>query len=250
VAVVTDTETDEKMLFAGTALMPLAALVDYELTLSMPPRLTADTGLDTLCHALEAFVSRRRNPFTDGLAVAAMRDVVCWLPRAWQDPGDRAAREAMMLAALRGGMAFSNASVTLIHGMSRPIGAHFHVPHGLSNAMLLPRVSAWSVAGDPARYAEAARIMGFADGTTGDNAACHALLEGLSQLCLDLEVPTPADFGITEPDWFAAVPVMAQQALASGSPANNPRVPAADEIERLYRAVWEGAPLTVAAAAG
>ncbi len=245
-AVVTDTDTDEKMLFAGNALMPLAALVDYEFTMTMPPRLTADTGLDTLCHALEAFVSRKRNPFTDELAASVMRDVVRWLPVAWAEPGNRRAREAMMLAAMRGGMAFSNASVTLIHGMSRPIGAHFHVPHGMSNAMLLPAVTAWSVAGAPELYADASRIMGFAASDESNESALNALVAGLERLCGDMCVPTPSEFGITERAWYELAPVMAEQALASGSPGNNPRIPSAEEIERLYDVVWRGVTLTSA----
>ncbi|MGB0289520.1 iron-containing alcohol dehydrogenase, partial [Aequoribacter sp.] len=152
-AVITDTETQEKMLWIGLALMPIAALVDYELTIEMPYRLTADTGLDTLCHALEAFVSRKANAFTDPIALDAMRSVVTFLPSACADPSNREAREAMMLAATQGGVAFANASVTLIHGMSRPIGAHYHVPHGLSNAMLLPEITAWSLPGAQVRYA-------------------------------------------------------------------------------------------------
>ena len=244
VAVVTDTETDEKMLFSGAALMPQAALVDYELTMTMPPRLTADTGLDTLCHALEAFVSRKRNAFTDGLAADVMRDVVRWLPVAWAEPDNADAREAMMLAATRGGMAFSNASVTLIHGMSRPIGAHFHVPHGMSNAMLLPTITAWSVAGAPTRYAEAARILGFADTRMSTESALTALRDGLAGLCETMAVPTPAEFGIANADWYALIPTMAEQALASGSPANNPRIPSAEEIATLYDAVWQGAAVT------
>lgn len=239
VAVVTDTDTDEKMLCQGLGLMPLAALVDFELTLTMPRRLTADTGLDTLCHALEAFVSRKANPFTDDLARDVMAAVVRWLPRACAEPGDHEAREAMMMAAMKGGMAFSNASVTLIHGMSRPVGAHFHVPHGMSNAMLLPAVTAWSTAGAPARYAEAARVMGFAT-DEDDSAALTRLVDGLHGLCRDLDVPSPGAFGIAEADWFRAIPTMADQALASGSPANNPRAGTATEIATLYEQVWRG----------
>ncbi len=145
VAVITDTQTQEKMLCMGLGLMPVAALVDYELTLTMPYRLTADTGIDSLCHALEAYVSRKANPFTDGIALTAMRTIYQNIRTACAEPDNRHAREAMMLAATQGGIAFANASVTLIHGMSRPIGALFHVPHGLSNAMLLPEVTAWSV---------------------------------------------------------------------------------------------------------
>ena len=129
--------------------MPIAALVDFELTLTMPYRLTADTGIDSLCHALEAYVSRRANPFADGVALTAMSTIYRNIHTACAEPDNRAAREAMMLAATQGGIAFSNASVTLIHGMSRPIGGLFHVPHGLSNAMLLPEVTAWSVGSAP-----------------------------------------------------------------------------------------------------
>jgi len=138
VAVITDTDTQEKMLCMGLGLMPVAALVDYELTLTMPYRLTADTGIDSLCHALEAYVSRKANPFTDSVALTAMRAINQNIRTACDEPGNIEAREAMMLAATQGGIAFANASVTLIHGMSRPVGALFHVPHGLSNAMLLP----------------------------------------------------------------------------------------------------------------
>ncbi len=239
VAVVTDTENDEKMLCLGIGLMPLAALVDYELTLSMPLRLTADTGLDTLCHALEAFVSQKANPFTDALACDVIAAVPKWLPIACADPGNAEAREAMMMAALKGGMAFSNASVTLIHGMSRPIGAHFHVPHGMSNAMLLPIVTAWSLPGAPERYAQASRLMGFASDSDSEDRALELLVTGLTQLCTDLAVPTPRAFGISEADWFGIVDTMAAQAIASGSPANNPRVPDHPQIMALYKQVWQ-----------
>jgi alcohol dehydrogenase class IV len=143
--VITDTETDEKMLIAGLGALPLAAIVDYELTFSVPPRTTADTGIDSLTHALEALVSRRANPESDEYALRAMRLIGPNLRTVYQDPKNAAAREAMMKGATLAGLAFSNSSVALVHGMSRPIGAHFHVPHGLSNAMLLPAVTAYSL---------------------------------------------------------------------------------------------------------
>lgn len=238
VAVITDTETQEKMLWMGLGLMPVAALVDYELTLSMPPRLTADTGIDSLCHALEAFVSRKANPFTDSVALTAMQAIATNIRTAYAEPDNRQAREAMMLAATQGGMAFANASVTLIHGMSRPIGAFYHVPHGLSNAMLLPEITAWSVGGARERYAHAARTMGMAAASDSDDIALDKLVAGLRQLNADLSVPGPAAWGIDESAWFDSLPVMAEQALASGSPANNPRVPEAADIIALYERVW------------
>ena len=240
VCVITDEDTDEKMLCAGLAYLPVAALVDFELTLSKPRRLTADTGIDSLTHAIEAYVSRRANPFSDGIALSAMRLLAPNLRRVWADPADRAAREAMMSGALQGGIAFSNSSVALVHGMSRPIGAHFHVPHGLSNAMLLPAVTAWSAPFATRRYADCARAMGIASDAEGDQSAVVRLIEELAALNRDLEVPTPAAYGLDGERWHALIPTMCEQAQASGSPANNPRVPTIEEMARLYRQVWTG----------
>lgn len=236
--VITDEISDEKMLCAGLAYLPVAALVDYELTLTMPRRLTADTGIDALTHAIEAYVSRKANPFSDGLALSAMRLIAPNLRRVWADPADRAAREAMMLGATQAGMAFSNASVALVHGMSRPIGAHFHVAHGLSNAMLLPTITAWSVPAALERYADCARATGVAREQEGNQAAAARLVESLRSLNADLEVPGPRAYGIDPERWQRLIPTMAQQALASGSPANNPAVPSAEDIEILYAQVW------------
>ena len=238
--IVTDEETGEKMLCIGLSYLPTAAIVDYELTLSKPRRLTADTGVDSLTHAIEAYVSKLANPFADGFALTAMRAIWKNLPTAYCDPQSRTAREAMMLAATQAGIAFSNSSVALVHGMSRPIGAKFHVPHGLSNAMLLPTITAFSIAAAKTRYADCARAMAIVPGNADDDRATHALVESLHELNQQLEVPTPSQYGIAEPDWFESLPTMAKQALASGSPANNPRVPTAEEIEELYRKVWEG----------
>jgi len=238
VAIVTDSITEEKMVLSGPGLLPDIALVDYELTMSKPFRLTADSGLDALCHALEAYVSRKATPFTDTLALAACRTVVANLRAACHEPADRKAREALMLAATQAGIAFSNASVTLIHGMSRPVGARFHVPHGLSNAILLPHVTMFSVPGAPERYADVARAIGVADGSDRDTAACTKLIDGLSQLCADLEVPTLSELGVMRTDFESAAPLMATQAIASGSPSNNPIIPSPEAIEKLYHAVY------------
>jgi len=236
--VVTDTETDEKMLIAGLACCPAAAIVDYELTLSMPYRLTADTGIDSLTHAIEAYVSRRASPFTDGLAKNAMGLIARQIRSACAEPDNRAAREAMMLGATTAGMAFSNASVALVHGMSRPIGAFFHVPHGLSNAMLLPEITAFSAPAALERYADCARAMGVAEEGEGSQAAVARLVDELRHLNEDLKVPSPQAYGIERGRYDELLPLMASQALASGSPANNPRIPTADEIIELYRRVY------------
>jgi alcohol dehydrogenase class IV len=238
-AVISDSETQEKMLIAGSSLMPSAAVVDYELTMTMPRRLTADTGTDSLTHAIEAYVSRKANPFTDTLALSAMKTIWAELPTAFRRPEDRAAREGMMMAATLAGIAFSNASVALVHGMSRPIGLFFHVPHGLSNAMLLPAVTRFSAGSAPERYADCARTMGIAARDDSDFVAVNKLVEGLFRRNEELEVPSPKSFGIPEGRYMEVIPTMTTQALASGSPQNNPRIPSAAEIEELYREIWK-----------
>ncbi len=243
--VITDHDRGEKMLINGLGCLPLAAIVDYELTLTVPPRTTADTGVDSFTHALEAFVSKRANPFSDALALAAMDLIGKNIRTAYAEPNNHAAREAMMIGATQAGLAFSNSSVALVHGMSRPIGAHFHVPHGLSNAMLLPAITRFSIHGAEARYAQAARRSGFAAAGDSDAVAAGKLVTGLETLNQDLSVPTPSGFGIKEADWNGKMALMAEQALASGSPNNNPRVPNASEIVALYRAVWTGAPVNI-----
>lgn len=236
--IVTDDTNDEKMLCAGLGYLPTLAIVDYELTLSKPARLTADTGIDALTHAIEAYVSKLANPFSDAMALSAMRAIWPNLRQAVATPGDRAAREAMMGGALHAGLAFSNASVALVHGMSRPIGAHFHIAHGLSNAMLLPVVTAWSAPAARGRYADCAKAMGLAEPGEGDQISVARLVEALRLLNRDLEVPTPKSFGIDEGRWNSLLPLMADQALTSGSPANNPRLADAATIEALYRQAW------------
>ena len=172
------------------------------------------------------------------MAILAMRNIASNLRAVVADPGNREAREALMLGATQGGIAFSNASVALVHGMSRPIGAFFHVPHGLSNAMLLPVVTEFSSGAALGRYADCARAMGVAEAGEGDQGAVNRLHAALRDLNRELRVPGPRAYGIDEARWFAVIEQMASQALASGSPANNPRVPTQDEIVDLYRRVW------------
>ncbi|HWD57902.1 MAG TPA: iron-containing alcohol dehydrogenase [Stellaceae bacterium] len=236
--VITDTETDEKMLIAGLACCPTVAIVDFELTLTMPLRLTADTGIDSLTHAIEAYVSKRANPYADGMARNAMGLIARNIRTACAEPNNRVAREAMMLGATTAGMAFSNSSVALVHGMSRPIGAFFHVPHGLSNAMLLPEITAFSAPAALDRYADCARAMGVTEEGEGSQAAVARLLDALHALNDDLKVPSPKAYGIAKSRYDELLPTMASQALASGSPANNPRVPSQDEIIELYQRVY------------
>ena len=236
--IITDDEADEKMLCLGLGFMPDAALVDYELTSSVPPRVTADTGIDALTHAIEAYVSQKANLFSDAQATAAMRLIAPNLRKAYHEPDNHEAREAMMLGSTLAGMAFSAASVALVHGMSRPIGAFFHVPHGLSNAMLLPTITQFSIPSAKSRYADCARYMGIALQEASDDVACNSLVQELIAINQELSVPTMSEFGIDKAQYFSLCEVMAEQALASGSPGNNPRVPSQQEIVGLYYKLW------------
>ena len=236
--IITDETNDEKMLCVGIGFMPTAALVDYSLTLTLPARTTADTGIDALTHAMEAYVSKKASLYSDSQAIAAMKLIAPNLRKSFHDGSDQKAREAMMLGATLAGVAFSNASVALVHGMSRPIGAFYHVPHGLSNAMLLPMVTEYSIPSAPARYADCARAMGVASEIDNDEVANSKLMDELYAINKELQVPTPEQFGIDREHFFNNLQVMAEQALASGSPGNNPRVPSADKIIQIYRKLW------------
>jgi len=238
VTIITDETNDEKMLCVGIGFMPTAALVDYELTLSLPARTTADTGIDALTHAMEAYVSKKASLYSDTQAIAAMKLLAPNLRRVFHNGSDRDAREAMMLGSTLAGVAFSNASVALVHGMSRPIGAFYHVPHGLSNAMLLPAVTEYSIPAAPERYADCARAMGVADVSDSDEQANTKLMTELYAINEELQVPTPEQFGISREHFFGNLETMAEQAIGSGSPGNNPRVPSADDIIQIYKKLW------------
>jgi alcohol dehydrogenase class IV len=237
--VITDTANGVKMMILDDHLLPAAAIIDYELSLSMPKALTAHVGVDTLTHGIEAYVSRKAHALTDPIALSCIRLVSQYLRRAWLDPGDRVAREGMSIAACQGGMAFSNSSVCLVHGMSRPLGAIFHLAHGLSNAVLLPAVTKFSIGGARTRYAEVARAMDWAEAKESPESAASKLVEGLEQLNSDLNIPRLGSCqGIDLKRFEENLQKMATDALASGSPANNPVVPSADEIVSLYRAAF------------
>jgi alcohol dehydrogenase class IV len=239
VAVITDSEHDEKLMILDGNLVPSVAIVDYELSATMPPALTAFVGIDTLTHGIEAYVSTLANPITDALAISCVRLVGENLERAWSDGRDLEARAGMALAAYAGGAAFANASVGLVHGMSRPIGAVFHVPHGLSNAVLLPTVTRFSFSGRLERYAELSRVLGFAAPGDEESTATERLVEGLIALNELLQVPRLGALEQLELGRFeASVAKMAADALASGSAERNPVVPSEEDIIGLYKEAW------------
>ncbi|OED49278.1 alcohol dehydrogenase [Rhodobacteraceae bacterium (ex Bugula neritina AB1)] len=228
----------EKISCRGEGFVPGAAIVDFNLTLSKPKRLIADNGLDTLTHAIEAYVSRKATLYSDRMALDCMRLVAANLELAYADPENLEAREALMLAATFGGLAFSNASIALVHAMSRPLGSLFHVPHGMSNAMLLPTVTKFSKASALERYADCARVIGMVDDTASDEKAADALLDGLYRYNQKLDVPSLSGFGIDQAAYRSAAEKMAEDAVKSGAPNNNPRIGNTQEIIDLYLEAW------------
>ena len=234
--VITDTKNTEKYNLSGLACVATATLIDWTFTITKPWRITADTAVDSLTHAIEAYVSKKAFEYTDAFALAAMPAIVENVRIACKEPENAKARRDLMLAASQAGMAFSNSSVALVHGMSRPIGAHFHVAHGLSNAMLLPKITEFSLRGNEKRYADCARVMKWAKEKDTDFLACSKLIENLYILNEDLKVPSPRTLGHKADQGI--LKMMASQAIASGSPQNNPRVPTENEIIQLYKEVW------------
>lgn len=234
-AIITDPVTNVKLLIADPHLIPDVAIDDPLLTLTCPPLVTASTGVDALTHAIESYISVRATTLSDVLALSAIRKVGQSLRVAFRSGEDLAARTLMHVASLEAGMSFSNASVALVHGMARPVGAYFHKAHGISNAVLLPHVMEWSLPGATGRFAEIARALGADTTGLSEAQAAERAATEVRALCRDLNIPGLTGLGIDPGKLMALAPTMAQDALDSGSPANNPRVPTAAEIVELYR---------------
>ena len=234
VVVIADSQSNLKMSGRSKAYVPSVAILDYKLTMSMPKPLTAASGIDALTHAIEAYVSKQSNDFTDLLALSAVRLIRNSIRQAWQDGSEEDARQNMLMGSFQAGIAFSNSSVGLVHSMSEPLGACFHVPHGLSNAMLLPAVTKLSFTGALSRYAEIARCMDFADSSMADEECCKMLIDGLLHLNRDLEIPSPKSFGIEKVCYEEHIEKMATDAAAAGSTGNNPLIPTIDQIKEIY----------------
>ena len=239
VTVINNTKDDIKMMIKDPAFYSDVAIVDPILTYSAPPSVTAATGIDALCHAIEAFISRRSQPLTDNLALSAIELIMKNLRAAYIDGKNAEAREKMALASMQAGMAFTNASVTLVHGMSRPIGALFHVAHGISNAMLLPPVVEFSKEHATERLAVIGRLLRPDLATFSNSELADVVAVEIKKLCNDLKIPNMKAYGIDKERFGQVVSKMATDALASGSPGNNPRVPSHEEIVDLYYTCYD-----------
>ena len=231
--IITDTKKDIKMLLKGKVLMPKLAIIDPQFTMTAPPKITAATGLDALCHAVEAYTSRKAQTLSDSFAMSAVKRIFKFLPVAFKDGKNEEARVQMSVAALEAGIAFNNASVTIIHGMSRPIGALFHVAHGLSNAMLMKECLGFALEGAYDRFADLGRAIGVADAT--DEEKFLSAIEGIVK---ELETPTLAEFGIDKEEFFKVIDKMAYDAMDSGSPQNTMREVSEEQVKQIYRNLW------------
>lgn len=237
--IITDTKKDIKMLLKGDVLMPDLAIIDPRFTMTAPPKITAATGLDALTHAVEAYTSVKAQPLTDVFALSAVKRIFINLPKAFHEGNDGNARKEMSLAALEAGIAFNNASVTLVHGMSRPIGALFHVPHGISNAMLLKECLGFALDGTFERFGQLGDAIGVTREGQSDEEKARAFLNAVVGICKELEIPTLAEYGIEKEKFFTVTDKMAEDALASGSPANTIKTVSRADILRIYEKLWQ-----------
>ena len=236
-AVFINEKTKSKGGMNGDPLYPEAALLDPALTLSMPPNITAATGIDAFTHALEAFVSTQSHPISDMYALKAMELISVNLPLAYANGGNLEARANMLLGSLLGGKALATAGVGLVHAMAYPLGGMFGIPHGLANAVLLPYVVDYNLIGNPTKYAVVAEIMGFAEPETSLRDAAHGLVDALFTMNHDLGIPMGLDeLGIPR----EKIPEMARIALTVTRPVeNNPRKPTLEEVMAVYEAAFQ-----------
>lgn len=233
--IISDTKNNIKMLLKGQALLPILAVIEPQFTFAAPKNVTAATGLDALTHAVEAYTSKKATPFTDMYAISAIKKIFKYLPAAYKDGNDREARVNMAVAAYEAGVCINNSSVTIVHGMSRPVGALFHVPHGLSNAMLLQECLKFAVDGAYERFAQLGRAVKAARDTDSDIEAADKFIAALGDICAACEVMTLSEYGVDKDSFLAAADKMAHDAYDSGSPSNTRKTVTKEDMIAIYK---------------
>ena len=235
--IINDTTNKVKMLLTGPCLIPDLAIIDPLFSKTAPKSVTSHTGIDALCHAIEAYTSRKAQPLSDTFALSAIKRIFENLETCYNDGNNIEARVQMSLAALEAGIAFNNASVTIVHGMSRPMGALFHVPHGLSNAMLLKECMAFVVDGAYDRFGKIARYLSFTN-IADDKMASEIFLDHLNMLLEHLHVPSMSEYGIDRDTYFENIEKMAKDAYISGSPSNTIKEVNVEDMMALYEKIY------------
>jgi len=234
IAILSDEEDQLKKGVVSPHLLPRVAIVDPELTVTMPPHITAATGMDALTHAVEAYISINANAssITDALALEAIRIISRSLRTAVANGQNKEARSKMAMASLMAGIAFANAGVGAVHALAYPLGAQFHVPHGVANAVLLPYVMEWNMLGALSRFKDMALAMGEKVEGLNERAAAERFVQAVRQLSADIRIPSRLrDLGVTA----EAIPGMAEGASkVTRLLSNNPRRLSVDDIREIY----------------
>ena len=235
-AVVTNSATRVKECIQDTKLAPSVALVDPEMTLSVPPLLTAATGMDALSHAVEAYTCTLANPLTDIFALKAISIIARWLETAWANGSDLEARTQMSLGCLLGGYAFSNADTSGVHCMAESLGGLYDTPHGIACAIFLPFVTEFNISADPQKHADVASAMGVDIlGLSPEEGAMRGV-EAMHRLCANLKIPKLKDLGYVKEADF---PELARRAAQNVSADSNPRKAGEEEYLELYKKAYK-----------
>ncbi len=245
-AVISNPEKAAKYPLVNDSLYPDVAVLDADLVKTVPPAVTAATGMDVFTHAVEAFVCTEASHFTDACAEKSIKLVRSYLLRAYKDPNDMEARQGMHDASCLAGLAFSNAGLGLVHGMAHTLGAHFHIPHGKANAVLLPYVMGFNagcydsqltdVAKKYARIARLLRIEG-----PGIRQSAFSLIRTMRQYNARLSIPaTIQELGIKREEFEAALDEMAAAAIADSCTKTNPRSCTAEEVKNIFLQAYDG----------
>lgn len=244
-SVISDPEQSAKYPLVSDDLLPDAAILDAELVRSVPPAVTADTGIDVLTHAIEAFVSTGANDFTDAAAEKAMKLVRSNLLKVYKNPDDLQARQEMHNASCLAGLAFSNAGLGLNHGMAHTLGAHFHIPHGRANGILLPYVMAFNagcheqLTPTAARYARIARVLKL-DGPSIRQSA-FSVVRTTKQYIKQLHIPDSIEAaGVSREDFDAALDEMVEAAYQDACTKTNPRTCSKEDIKGVFLRAYTG----------
>lgn len=252
-AVISDKAANLKYPLADFELTPHVAIIDPQFVMTVPKHITADTGMDVLTHAIEAYVSVLANDYTDGLAIKAIQLVFEYLPRAYRDGSDELAREKMHNASTIAGMAFANAFLGINHSLAHPIGAEFNIPHGRTNAILLPHVIRYNAAKPTKfmtfpkyesfvadkRYAEIARSLGLPAKTTEQGV--ESLIQAIIKLAKELDIPMSFEAaGIDATEFESKVPELAELAFDDQDTLANPKQPLVTELAEVIRRAFKG----------
>ncbi len=249
-SVVSDPENQRKIPLVSDSMLPDEAILDAVLVKSVPPSVTADTGMDVFTHALESYVSTNNTEFSAALAEKSIEIVGSFLLRSYLDNNDTHARQKMHVASCLAGLAFNTASLGLNHGMAHQLGSHFHIPHGRANAMLLPHIIEYNsdinkysrlkvdYPKHVQKYATVARTLGLQNFNIVTTV--RALSNWTQFMMKEMDMPLSiSETGVcTKDEYFEQIPSMVRAALEDACTATNPRTPTAEEVTRLYADLW------------